>query len=205
MMDTDPRERVALLAVERGASLAGLSAMLGRNANYLQQWIARGSPRALGEGDRRALADFLGVDEAELGAPPVRSGWRVPRLDVAASAGPGVLVGDEAELGAATVTPELARALGLQRGAASIIRVRGDSMAPGLMDGDELLVDEASRTPGARGGVYVVRVDGMLLVKRVARSGRRLVVTSDNPDAAPVGAGAVDVVGKVVWQMRKVS
>ncbi|WP_375391276.1 helix-turn-helix transcriptional regulator [uncultured Sphingomonas sp.] len=203
MATGDPRERLRALAGERGDSLAALSAMLGRSHAYLQQWITRGSPKLLTERDRRALADYFGVDEAALGGPPTVAAWRAPRLDVAASAGPGALIDDEAALGASAVPPELARALGLQRGRAAIIRVRGDSMAPGLADGDELLVDEASSSPDARGGVYVVRLDGVLLVKRVRRGARGYVVTSDNPDAPPVGAGDVQVIGRAVWQMRR--
>lgn len=200
-----PSDRVQALAAARGDSLAALSRMLGRNANYLQQWIRKGSPHALAERDRRALADYFGVEEAALGGPQVRAGgWRARRLDVAASAGPGALNGDEMEVGAAAIPPELARSLGLKPGRASIIRVSGTSMAPGLMDGDELLVDEAKRSPDARGGVFVVRLDGELLVKRVRRIGGQLEVTSDNPEAGPVGPGAPEVVGQVVWQMRRV-
>lgn len=204
MSKDDPRARLEALAGDRGDSLASLSAMLGRNAAYLQQWLRRGTPRDLAERDRRLLADYFGVAEAALGGPPARDGWRARRLDVSASAGPGALNDDETALGAANVPPELARSLGLKPGRASIIRVRGDSMAPGLADGDELLVDEARTSPDARGGVFVVRLDGVLLVKRVRRVGRRLEVTSDNPDAPPVGAGEVAVVGQVVWQMRRV-
>ena len=35
----------------------------------------------------------------------------------------------------------------------------------------------------------------------IIRRAAALVVTSDNPDAPPV-TGAVEIVGKVVWQMR---
>jgi repressor LexA len=199
-----PPDQLQALAAARGDSLAALSRMLGRNANYLQQWIRKGSPRALTERDRRALADYFGVEEAALGGPPGRGGgWRARRLDVAASAGPGALNGDELAVGAAAIPPELARSLGLRPGQASIIRVRGTSMEPGLIDGDELLVDEAKRSPDARGGVFVVRLDGVLLVKRVRRVGGRLEVTSDNPDAPPVSSGEPEIVGQVVWQMRR--
>ena len=204
MRDTEPRAQVQALAAERGDSLAALSRMLGRNGNYLQQWIGLGSPRQLAERDRRALADYFGVEEAALGGPPARGGWRAPRLNVAASAGPGALNEDELALSAATIPPELQRSLALQPGKASVIRVRGDSMAPGLLDGDDLLVDEAKRTPDARGGVFVLLLDGELFVKRVRKGRRGLEVTSDNPDAAPVGPREPEVVGQVVWQMRKV-
>lgn len=204
MVAADPRARLRALTAERGESLAALSRMLGRNGNYLQQWLGLGSPRQLAERDRRVLADYFGVDEAVLGGPQARGGWTARRLDVAASAGPGALNDGDVALGAAKVPPELARSLGLKPGQASIIRVSGDSMAPGLTDGDELLVDEAKRSPDARGGVFVVRIGGALFVKRVRKGRGRLEVTSDNPDAAPVGPGEPEVVGQVVWQMRRV-
>lgn len=202
MSIADPRARLIELAAARGDSLIALSAMLGRNVAYLNQWVRRGTPRVLAERDRQALAAYFGVSEAALGGPPERAGWRVPRLDVAASAGPGALNEADAVLGAEVIAPELARSLRLRDGRASIIQVRGDSMAPGLMAGDQLVVDEAATVPDPRGGIYVVRIEGVLLVKRVRRSGRALIVLSDNPDASPVGPGVVEVVGRVVWQMR---
>ena len=42
----------------------------------------------------------------------------------------------------------------------------------------------------------------MLLVKRGRRGRGRLEVTSDNPEAAPVGDGTPEVIGRVIWQMR---
>src|SRR5688500_13700915 len=99
------------LVAERGVSLAALSTLIGRNPTYLQQFVRKGSPRKLEENDRRILAQFFGVGEADLGAPPApaesaaasaparsRAGadWiDVPRLDLGASAGPGALASDE--------------------------------------------------------------------------------------------------------------
>lgn len=204
MSPADPRSRLRTLVAERRESLAGLSRMLGRNANYLGQWLTRGTPQRLSERDRRLLADYFAVPETELGAAPVPvTVWRVPRLDVAASAGPGAVVGNEAVLGLDVVPVELARALALREGKASVVTVAGDSMAPGLQDGDRLLVDEASRAPDAAGGIYVIRIDGGLLVKRVRRIGRRLVATSDNPDAPPLPKGEIAVIGRAVWQGRR--
>ena len=203
-MADDPRERLCVLAEGAGTSLSALSRMVGRNAAYLQQYARRGTPRVLPEAERRRLAAFFGIDEAELGGVPAAPApLRLPRLDVAASAGPGALVDGEVELGAEVIDAGLARRLGLSAGAAAVIRVRGDSMAPGLCDGDHIVVDTADRAPGARGGVFVIRIDGAVMVKRVARSGRALVATSDNPAAPPVPGGAIAVIGRVVWQMRR--
>ena len=202
--DPDPRTALATLAAARGDSLAALSAMLGRNAAYLQQYVRRGSPRVLGERDRRLLSEYLGVSETTLGAPPERAGgFRIRKLDVAASAGPGVLVDGEIVLGTDTLDPGLARRLGLRDGQAAIIRVRGSSMEPGLVDGDHIVVDTADRSPTARGGVYVIRIDDAVMVKRVALAGGRLVATSDNPAAATIPEGRITVIGRVVWQMRE--
>jgi phage repressor protein C with HTH and peptisase S24 domain len=202
--DPDPRSVIAALASARGDSLAALSTMLGRNAAYLQQYVRRGSPRVLGERDRRLLSEYLGVSETALGATAERAaGFRIPKLNVAASAGPGALVDGEIVLGTDTLDPGLARRLGLRDGQAAIIRVRGTSMEPGLFDGDHIVIDTANRTPRAKGGVYVIRIDDAVMVKRVAMVRGVLVATSDNPDAATVPDGAIAVVGRVVWQMRE--
>ena len=198
----DPRASLKTLASTRGTSLAALSAMLGRNAAYLQQFVTRGSPRALDRDDRRRLADFFGVDEVLLGGEPVRRGFLVPRLDVAASAGAGAFVDGEIVVGADAIDPALASRLGLSEGRAGIIRVRGSSMEPGLVDGDLIVVDLARRRPGIRGEVFVVRIDGTTMVKRVKRGAAGLVATSDNPAAPPVPAAPVEVIGRVVWLMR---
>ena len=202
--DPDPRTALAALAAARGDSLAALSAMLGRNAAYLQQYVRRGSPRVLGERDRRLLSAYLGVSEGVLGAPADRvAAFRIRKLDVAASAGPGAQVDGEIVLGTDTLDPGLARRLGLKDGQAAIIRVRGTSMEPGLFDGDHIVVDTADRMPRAKGGLYVIRIEDAVMVKRVALAGGRLVATSDNRAAGPVPDGPIVVIGRVVWQMRE--
>jgi repressor LexA len=200
----DPRTALAALAAARGDSLAALSAMLGRNAAYLQQYVRRGSPRVLGERDRRLLSAYLGVSEGVLGAPVDRvAAFRIRKLDVEASAGPGAQVDGEIVLGTDTLDSGLARRLGLKDGQAAIIRVRGTSMEPGLFDGDHIVVDTADRTPRSKGGLYVIRIEDAVMVKRVALAGGRLVATSDNLVAGPVPDGPIVVIGRVVWQMRE--
>ena len=203
----DPREKLSGLARERGNSLAALSRMLGRNASYLQQYITKGSPRKLEEIDRRRLAQFFGVGEAELGGPEEISSARpgdwveVPRLPLEASAGPGATSAAEIPFDAFRFSRRWLREQGLEPALLSSIRVMGDSMDPLLRDGDEILVD---RTPRAwRDGIHVVRVDGALLVKRLD-TGRPgvLRLVSENPVYQPVElpAGDAEVIGRVVWK-----
>ena len=200
----DARAALDALALRDGVSLSALSRMLGRNPAYLQQYIRRGSPRVLAEEDRRRLADFFGVAETMLGAPEVQSPprYRLPRLDLAASAGPGAYVDEEVALGTETLDPQLARRLRLAPGAGAILRVRGTSMEPTLLDGDHIVIDTADRQPERKPAIFVIRIGETVMVKRVSRQGGVLVVRSDHPAAPPVPQGDVAVIGRVVWQMR---
>ncbi len=205
MAASDPRERLLFLAGERRVSLAQLSALIGRNSTYLQQFVRKGSPRKLEEGDRAVLARFLGVVEAELGGAEEKSSemdWvDVPRLALGASAGPGALAPNEQAIGAFRFGRRWLREQGLDPRRLSAIAVAGDSMEPTLRDGDEILVDATPRP--LRDGVHVVRVGEALLVKRLdtGRPGA-LVLKSDNPAYDPIelAPGDVDVVGRVVWK-----
>lgn len=199
----EQRQALAALAEERGASLAQLSRLLGRNPAYLQQFVRRGTPRALAEGDRQRLARFLGVPEVRLGAPEREELVEIARLDVGASAGPGRFVEDGRRCPGA-LSPTLLRALGVRPAAASMIRVEGDSMEPTLADGDEILVDSDRRAVEGRGGVFVIRLDGLVMVKRLRPAIGGIEVASDNP-AYPVRfcrGGTVEVIGRVVWFSR---
>ncbi|WP_343528901.1 S24 family peptidase [Sphingomonas sp.] len=202
MSGQEIRTALQALAERAGVSLAALSRMLGRNDAYLQQFVHRGSPRMLAEGDRRQLAEFFGVPETTLGASGEAGPMLVRRLAVAASAGPGATIDDDVMIGVEAIDRQLARRLGLSEGAAAVIRVRGDSMAPGLVEGDHLVVDQQDVRPTARGGLYVIRIGDVLMVKRVRATPDGLVASSDNPAAPPVPEGPIAVIGRVVWQMR---
>jgi phage repressor protein C with HTH and peptisase S24 domain len=205
----DPRARLQQLAVAGRVSLASLSAMIGRNSSYLQQYIARGSPRKLEEQDRRRLAEFFGVGESELGGPEEKSSraasrgeWvDVPRLPLDVSAGPGAFGAEEAPFDTFRFSARWLREQGLAPGRLAAIRVMGDSMDPLLKDGDEILVD---RTPRPfREGVHVVRLGDALHVKLLqAIPPGRLRLVSSNPAYEPVEVAMadVDVVGRVVWK-----
>ena len=212
MVDTDPRTRLLALATERGVSLSGLSELIGRNSTYLQQFIRKGSPRKLEEGDRRTLARFFGVAESELGAPEdnsheiagkvPRGDWvDVPRLPLGASAGAGAWALEERPIGAFRFSARWLREQGLDPRMLSAIRVEGDSMEATLRDGDEILVDRSPRP--LRDGIHVVRAGDALLVKRLdtAQPGR-IVLVSDNPAYRPIELPPeeVEVIGRVVWK-----
>ncbi|MCB2067321.1 MAG: S24 family peptidase [Erythrobacter sp.] len=209
----DARETLAEAARERGVSLAALSRMLHRNPTYLQQYITKGSPRKLEEEDRRVLARFLGLEEARLGGPKEKSYTRetkgdwveVQRLAVDASAGPGAGGADEKPFDAFRFSRRWLVEQGLEGAQLSAIRVVGDSMEPLLREGDEVLVDR--RDQPFRDGVHVVRLDDMLLVKRVAsKGGGRFSLLSQNLAYPPIDVSADDfaLIGRVVWKSGRV-
>jgi hypothetical protein len=213
MAEADAREALERLIEERGEDFAALSRLIGRNAAYVQQYIKRGTPKRLAEEDRRILARYFGVPEQLLGGSGEAAGRgghvAVPQLDVGASAGPGAVPGEERPQSHIAFDPKWLRRLGAGDGSQlSIIRVEGDSMAPTLADGDEILVDRGDAAARLRDGIYVLRREDVLMVKRLALdpSGRRVTIRSDN-EAYPSWPGcdlaSIDIVGRVVWCGRK--
>lgn len=213
MAKEDGRTALARLIAERGEDYAGLSRLLGRNPAYVQQYIKRGSPRRLAEADRRLLARYFAVDDAMLGGLPASGSTGlqpVSRLDVGAAAGAGAFDGEERSRAHIAFDPAWLRRVA--RGAPdqlSIIRVAGDSMAPTLADGDDILVDRGDGEERLRDGVYVLRRDDALVVKRLGLdpATRRIAIRSDNPaypswpDCDPA---SVDILGRVVWAGRRI-
>lgn len=211
-----PRAELARLITEHREDYAGLSRMLGRNAAYVQQFIKRGVPRQLAESDRAKLARYFGVDESLLGGPvrepePASGLIAIPRFAIRASAGHGTFTDGETPVAHLGFDQRFLRQLcDAAPRDLSIIRVSGDSMFPTLADGDDIMVDRSAVGVALRDGIYVLRRDDTLAVKRIAvhPGTTRLTISSDNsayptwPDLAP---GDVDVIGRVVWAGRKVS
>ena len=67
------RKKISRLINERGLNYAQVSLKIGKNIAYIQQFIKNGSPRRLGEVERRKLAQLLDVDEQELTDLPISS------------------------------------------------------------------------------------------------------------------------------------
>ncbi|WP_066793537.1 S24 family peptidase [Sphingomonas soli] len=207
----DPRTELDRLITEGGHSYASISRLLGRNAAYVQQFIKRGTPGRLEEEDRGLLARFFGVSEDLLGgqSPAPASLTLIPRFAVLASAGAGSMVDGELSVGQYGFDPRWLRSLTSSRPEQlSIISVTGDSMSPLLNDGDDVLVDSASAAQRLRDGVYVLRRDDTLMIKRLSLhpGSGTLTIASDNP-AYPTWRdcplNTVDIVGRVLWAGRR--
>lgn len=206
----EARRALDELIQKRGCNYSEISRLLGRNAAYIQQYIRRGSPKQLDDLDRSVLARFFGVDEKVLGGPARRSGpdadlVHIPILDVEASAGYGALAGSEGNSAQFGFDERWLRRLTASKASnLSIIGILGNSMEPTLHDGDEVMVDLGDGQARLRDGIYVLRMDDMLSVKRIAiePQGKRVSVLSDNP-TYPSWRGLekrmLNIVGRVLW------
>jgi phage repressor protein C with HTH and peptisase S24 domain len=85
-----------------------------------------------------------------------------------------------------------------------IVYAKGDSMEPTIEDSNSLLIDTSQTLP-SDGGIYVLRNEGQLIVKRTQHLlGQGILLISDNKaykeQIIPAnGSSDVQVLGKVVW------
>lgn len=135
---------------------------------------------------------------------------RIPLYNVKAKAGHGSLVTSESIVDSLAFKRDFLRnELSAGPDDLYLIHVEGDSMEPTLRAGDVILVDHR-RTTADREGIYVIRMDDALLVKRLQRQpGGRLVATSDNGVYAPfeidlkATEDGLAIIGRVVWAGRR--
>jgi phage repressor protein C with HTH and peptisase S24 domain len=79
----------------------------------------------------------------------------------------------------------------------------GDSMEPTLGNADHALVDTAEINL-RREGIYVLRLDDTLMVRRVTThpTTKRVTIASDNARYQPyegIDPDALEVLGRVIW------
>lgn len=128
----------------------------------------------------------------------------LPLLDVEASAGSGSTVTKENYTGTLVFSNDWFRELGLVSSKLVVIKARGDSMIPTICAGEFLVVD-TTHVEKLNDGIFVLRLDGDLFVKRLQKlfSGGVKII-SDNPayenqTIEPSDLQFLDIVGKVVW------
>ena len=82
-------------------------------------------------------------------------------------------------------------------------------MAPTLGSGDDILVDLGDCAERLRDGIYVIRAEDVLVVKRVALHpvGRTITLQSDNPaypDWPNCDLDSIHFLGRVIWAGRRI-
>ncbi len=184
---------------------------LAQAAGVSLDWLATGKGEAHGTPPNSGLAGESSVWLPEKVQDAQQSGFvMIPRYDVTASAGPGAFQDVE------KVTDVLAfkadwvrRELRTSPEKLALITAEGDSMDPTIRPGDILLID-TSVDEIEQDSIYVVVIDGYVMVKRCQRLFRSgIVIKSDNPNydeirLAPDEAGEFIVAGRVCWVGRMI-
>jgi len=223
-------ERISLCRDSVGISERALSLAAGMSADAIRNWrrkVDKGDEPGANTRSIEMVANALGVsrewlltglEDGEITRPDPQSTVARPQIfdnlrhvsvfDIDASAGDGAFLTDDEPIYEIGFPRELLGSLTQARNEeVAVIRVRGDSMLPTLMDGDQMLVDFTQRNTN-RDGMFILRYDDVLRVKRIDinPTNRRLRVKSDNPvyDTFEVNPADLDVVGRVVWIGRRV-
>lgn len=129
--------------------------------------------------------------------------WVEVRGLAAAAGGGATVLGEEIE-GYLAFRREWLASRGIDPTQCVVIDVMGDSMEPTLPEGSAILVDRGQRRR-RDGGVYVLRGEDGLLVKRAIRHRQGWVMASDNPAHAPSPwQPDAEVIGEVRWMARSI-
>ncbi len=128
----------------------------------------------------------------------------IPRLDARVSAGPGAENGDVQVIEKLAFRRDWLDRMGVEPTMAVLVQVSGDSMAPGLHDGDLALIDRR-RNKVRNGHVYALTdIDGATRVKRIDLLPEGLILRSDAPSYQSEfrrsdDADRIQIIGQVVW------
>jgi phage repressor protein C with HTH and peptisase S24 domain len=192
------------------SSVAELARTIGVSDNAIYKWLSgRGQPSvanlvALAKVTKVSLEWLAtGHESRDLKHPPHRTGEREdfaypPRYDANAR---GALRSEQVVDYLAFRTEWVRARFNTDPRNLLLIETIGDSMSPTLDDGDLLLVD-LSEPRFRHDGVYVLRRENLLEVKRLQRRpDGSLNVICDNPAYSPaiIASDTVHVIGRVVW------
>ena len=137
----------------------------------------------------------------------------VARFDAAGAAGEGMINLDGPPIDHLAFSKRWLEQNGINAGDCVLINVSGDSMKPGIHDGDLVMIDRR-KTAIRSGKIYVFRDGDSLRIKRLELVvGAAIILRSDSPDQERfppeqrTGAAMNDIsqnlVGEVVWSCHK--
>ena len=90
----------------------------------------------------------------------------------------------------------------LAKGANFVVRVKGDSMCPEILQGDLLLIRQCANAEN--GDTVVAHVgDGEATVKRLRKAGGKVWLEAANPQYAAIRSESLKLVGRVFGLVRK--
>ena len=183
------RDRLVALAEAAGVNVSWLAQGEGTQPDLPMLAARAHSPRSAELDGNPYIAQFLVL----------------PKRPEAAAAGSGPQVAEGPTEFIAFRNDWVRATFGREPGELILEIAVGESMEPGIRDGDLLLVDTTDRT-FRNFGIYVIEARGERLVKRVQRKfDGSLIIISDNkvyqPESIPAElAVEVRAIGRVVWR-----
>jgi phage repressor protein C with HTH and peptisase S24 domain len=136
--------------------------------------------------------------------PDVANFERIPVIDIRTSSGRGAIGDGERTVGFWMFSTDWLRAVTpAPFSQLVVVQVSGDSMEPTLHNGDYALIDSSQLNP-RREGIYVLRIDDTLMIKRVTvhPATKRVTLGTDNAryqTYEDLDAGNVEALGRVIW------
>jgi len=213
-METNPSQRLKVARDALGLKLREFAAPLRRSHQTISDWETGRTPIPLIvaeaiEKHHGISSEWLLAGEGEMLCRKVDNlsspgtDVIVPMLLMAhASAGKGNSLSEyvDATSGMKFDALWLRRAFGVQPANLCLIEVDGDSMLPTIYPNDIVFVDGLRKTPDYRDGIWVLRMGGLLFVKRVHRlPHNKYQITSDNPVYGPLEPDeSTQLLGRVV-------
>jgi len=206
----------ASFAAEAGISQGGLHKLLHGGEPNLATLIALAKAGgvsvewlATGRGPRATEA-ARPLDDAVSNSPAYLQEFAfIPRYEVRASAGPGLVPISEDISERVAFRADWLREIGVAAANAAVLTAGGDSMEPLIPDGALMLVDVSIREV-RNGCIYVIVKDGDLLVKRVHRKvDGTISLISENTryppeEITPTLLDKLHIVGRVRWVGRTI-
>ena len=188
------------LAERLGMTKATLSARIKRNSLPVDKI--------------KILCTNSNIDYEELmsPSPPPQAGdfISIPLYDVHAAAGGGSIIETEHVKTMMNFSRSVLEDLNVPPKSLACLYVSGDSMEPTIRAGELVVIDTSDTTFAFDGGVYILRIDSTLLIKRLIRqSADEIEVVSDNKErfSFKISTKEIDgnyaIVGRVVLAWRK--
>lgn len=194
-----PIEDAGLRPEIRAAGVPAVSKISKVPSTTIQSYLD-GKSKNMRSDNMKAVERALAVLAHDAGTTPTPEVAFVPMFDIRASAGAGALVEDGEPSDFQPYRFEQLSRYNIED--LVVIQVGGDSMWDTLHDGDLVMLDR-SVDRIVKQGIYIIRFEGELLVKRCQRNFETgtVIVESDNKDYKTFEVGnpdVIDVLGRVV-------
>lgn len=198
--------------IDRHESASNLARMAGVSEGVVRKWKDGKSEPTRDKLEALSKATGVRIEWLVLGTGEVSDKAQgnlsefalIPGYNVQVSAGNGAMPGNEEPTRRLAFRHRWLKYRGLNEKDLVMVFTKGDSMEPTIADNNTLMVDTSDTDP-QDGGIYVIRNDGHLLVKRTQIApGQGVWLISDNKEYDKLlvqfdKTEDLEVIGKVVW------